>query len=189
MTIHLGASLRTVLLGWLLTASSTALAVTDTWTGTSGFEWGTNGNWTGGNAVPLAGDTLIFDSTGNSSSPSDDNLGNAFSIATLNFVNGANAYTLTSNSGANDQSLALTTSLIDRAAGLTETINFQINQTTPAGTLFMGGTPGVVGTPGGAPIATAVRRCCLMPTHHLMHSLLSLTTRMPIRFSLGTTAH
>src|SRR5258707_522685 len=113
----------------------TARAATETWTPTSGFEWGTSGNWTGGNAVPLAGDTLIFDSSGNSSSPSDDNLGNAFSIATLNFANGANAYTLTSNSGGNDQSLVLTTSLVDQASGQTQTINFAINPTTAAGTL------------------------------------------------------
>ncbi|HZZ29660.1 MAG TPA: autotransporter-associated beta strand repeat-containing protein, partial [Pirellulales bacterium] len=131
------ATLGTALLGWLLLAATTAFAATETWgPGVSGFEWGTSGNWTGGNAVPATGDTLIFDSTGNSSSPSDDNLGNAFSIATLNFVNGANAYTLTSNSGANDQSLALTSSLIDQASGQTETFNFAI---TGTGTLFMGG--------------------------------------------------
>ena len=81
-------------------------------------------------------------------SPSDNNLGtiaSPLSIATLNFVNGANAYTLTSDSAENDVPLAVTTSLINQASGQTQTIDFAINPTAPAGTLFMGST--TVATP------------------------------------------
>ena len=122
-----------------LTVATTQAATTNTWLGASGFEWGTSGNWatTNVSGIPATGDTLLFDGTGNSSSPSDDNLGNAFSIATLNFANGASSYTLTSNLGANDQSLTLTTSLVNQASGQTQTINFPIAGT---GTLFLGST-------------------------------------------------
>ena len=128
----------------LLLATATSAATTNTWIGNTGPEWGTNGNWTTTNVsgIPATGDTLVFDSTGNSGVPSDDNLGNAFSIATLNFVNNAGSYTLTSNSGVNDQSLSLSTSLIVQSSGATQTINMPIVGT---GTLFMGST--TVATP------------------------------------------
>ncbi|HEY2759844.1 MAG TPA: hypothetical protein VGI75_03855, partial [Pirellulales bacterium] len=144
LTIFVG-----VLFGCLFAAAAARAATTDTWIGNSGPEWGTNGNWTTTNAsgIPATGDTLVFDGTGNSGVPSDDNLGNAFSIATLNFVNNAGSYTLTSHSGANDQSLSIATSLIVQSSGATQTINMPIVGT---GTLQMGGTPAAPDTSGNA---------------------------------------
>jgi autotransporter-associated beta strand protein len=117
--------------GVVLLTGPSARAATDTWTGLTDTEWGTGGNWTGGNAPPQTGDTVVF--SGTTALNSDHNLGNGFSLGGLQFSTGAGAFVLTSHAGANDQSLALTGALVDNSAagtGTSQTINFAINSTS-----------------------------------------------------------
>ncbi|HSV14969.1 MAG TPA: autotransporter-associated beta strand repeat-containing protein, partial [Tepidisphaeraceae bacterium] len=117
-------------------SAGSAHAATDTWTGTTDSSWLTPTNWTGGNAPPQAGDTIVF--SGTTALSSDDNLGDGFSLAGIQFTTGAGAFVLSSHAGANDQALALTGPLlVNTGTSTAETINFAINGTS-ASSLSMG---------------------------------------------------
>src|SRR5271155_4394999 len=54
-----------------LLAARGASAATDTWTGIGGSNWNNVGDWTGGNAPPVANDSLVFDGNNNTSNTND----------------------------------------------------------------------------------------------------------------------
>ena len=68
-----------------------ASAATDTWTGNSSASWNNAGNWTGGNAPPQAGDSLVFGSSAVTTLNNDFAAGMAFSGLTFS---GGSAFTL-----------------------------------------------------------------------------------------------
>jgi fibronectin-binding autotransporter adhesin len=145
-------------------ASSTVLATRvanaasiDTWVGSSGStDWATTGNWTdssGGNSVS-AGDSLVFTSANNSTSPTltDTLTGTSFNIAGITFNSGALAYTMTGNA------FALTGNITNNSTSL-ETINNAISTsavesiitTSGGGNITLGGN--ISGASGGLTIA------------------------------------
>jgi autotransporter-associated beta strand protein len=81
------------LLGLLTAVALTQLAsaATDTWSGNSGPKWNNAGNWTGGNAPPVAGDSLVFGTSGVTTLTNDFAPGMAFSSLTFS---GSSAFTL-----------------------------------------------------------------------------------------------
>ena len=84
-----------VLFGATLPASATPAS--DTWTGLGANpNWSAPLNWTGGNAPPLAGDSLLFDGSTQTGSTNDLTAGSAFNGLTFN--PGASPFTLGGNS-------------------------------------------------------------------------------------------
>ena len=71
-------------------------AATDTWTGNMDGYWSTPGNWTRGNAPPLAGDSLLFGPSTPTTLTNDLIAGTAFT--SLTFQPGAPSFTLNGNS-------------------------------------------------------------------------------------------
>ena len=71
-------------------------AATDTWTGNMDAYWSTPGNWTGGNAPPVAGDSLLFGPSTPTTLTNDLIAGTAFT--SLTFQAGAPSFTLNGNS-------------------------------------------------------------------------------------------
>src|SRR5215218_3097603 len=69
-----------------------AHAATDTWTGAASGAWSNAGNWTGGNAPPVNGDTVVF--TGSSTNLATTNDLVSLSLAALTYNTGASAYSI-----------------------------------------------------------------------------------------------
>ena len=72
-----------------------AAPATDSWTGNSGANWSSPGNWTGGNAPPQAGDSLLFNSSSGSTTLNND-LTAGTAIDGITF--GGSGFTLNGNS-------------------------------------------------------------------------------------------
>jgi fibronectin-binding autotransporter adhesin len=75
-----------------------AWAATDTWTGNDSANWSDPLNWTGGNAPPLAGDSLIF--SGTQQLNPNDNLASGLLIDGITFGSGAGAFSLEPSSNS-----------------------------------------------------------------------------------------
>ena len=78
----------------LLGTTQLASAASDLWTGTAGPNWNNANNWTGGNAPPVTGDSLVF----GSSTPTtlNNNLAALTAFGGLTF-SGGSAFTLNGN--------------------------------------------------------------------------------------------
>jgi autotransporter-associated beta strand protein len=72
---------------------ATGAPATDSWTGSSGANWSSPGNWTGGNAPPQPGDSLIFGNVGGTLN-NDLTAGSAIDGITFS---GPGAFTLNGN--------------------------------------------------------------------------------------------
>ena len=75
----------------ILGAAHVAYAATDTWTGNLNANWNNAGNWTGGNAPPQAGDSLVFGSSAFTTLNNDLMAGTAVNGLTFS---GGTAFTL-----------------------------------------------------------------------------------------------
>ena len=117
----------------------------DTWVGNTSASWGTGGNWTGANAPPISGDSLIFGAAGSSGTTLTDNLMTpaTFNIAGITFNPGAaaftfnpaasNGFTLTGNVTNNGTNLESINDLIALSGAITFTTD------TGGGNLTLGG--------------------------------------------------
>jgi hypothetical protein len=85
-----------VALSAILGATQLASAAADTWTGSSGANWATPGNWTGGNAPPVAGDLLLFGPSTPTTLNNNLTAGTPFDGMTIQL--GAPAFTFNGNS-------------------------------------------------------------------------------------------
>lgn len=81
----------------LLAAAQLASAATDTWTGNTDANWSTPGNWVGGNA-PVAGDSLSFGSSSQTTPNNDFTADTAFYGLTFTADAEGLGYTLDGNS-------------------------------------------------------------------------------------------
>jgi autotransporter-associated beta strand protein len=95
-------------------------AATDTWTGNMDTYWSTPGNWTGGNAPPVAGDSLLFGPSTPTTLTNDLIAGTAFS--SLTFQAGAPSFTLNGNSILLSGGTATNTIGIANNSGLAQVI-------------------------------------------------------------------
>ena len=87
----------TTLFGSVILIAITVQGATDTWTGTTGANWNTSGNWTTTNTggVPVSGDALVF--AGSTPNNSNNNNINDLTLTGITFEAGAAAYTLGGN--------------------------------------------------------------------------------------------
>src|SRR4051812_27712534 len=126
----------------LSAAGAAASGATDTWTGTSSANWNDAGNWTGGNAPPLASDLLVFDGSTNTTTNNDfaanTNFGGiGFAATASSFTLGGNAVLLSgdiNDNSANAQSITLGL-LLD---GATSNVNVTAGGSLSLGALTMG---------------------------------------------------
>jgi autotransporter-associated beta strand protein len=95
-------------------------AATDTWTGNTDAYWSTPGNWTGGNAPPVAGDSLLFGASTPTTLTNDLIAGTAFNSIT--FSAGAPSFTLNGNSILLSDASATNTVGIANNSGSTQVI-------------------------------------------------------------------
>src|SRR5581483_10430819 len=129
---------------------ATASPATDTWTGSTGANWSSPGNWTGGNAPPQGGDSLVFGSSGPTTLNNDLTAGLAIDGITFS---GGSAFTLNGNSvllsSTNASALNLPAGFgILNNSGQTQTIGLNLNLdwgyytfTSPSGgSLVLNGT-------------------------------------------------
>lgn len=126
--------------------AGTAIAspAVDTWTGSTGANWSSPGNWTGGNAPPQGGDTLIFGSSGQTTLNNDLTAGLAIDGI---YFSGGSAFTLNGNSVLLSQTNVGPTG-ITNASGQTQTFGMNLNLDWGYYTLFspLGGTVALNGT-------------------------------------------
>ena len=95
-------------IGAILLFGVPAQAATDSWTGATSASWNAN-NWTGGNAIPVSGDSLIFGSTTGGFTTLSDNLMTpvTFTVNGITFSSGAAAFIINPNTaGVNGFTLA-----------------------------------------------------------------------------------
>jgi autotransporter-associated beta strand protein len=85
------------------------LAATDTWTGNGSANWSDSTSWTGGNAIPLSGDLLVFAGS-NQPNPNDD-LAAGLLISGITFNSGATSFNLGPSSNSITFGPALDTGL------------------------------------------------------------------------------
>ena len=102
------------------TSARRASAATDTWTGNTDANWNTPGNWTGGNAPPRAGDSLLFGPSPPTTLTNDLIAGTAFNG--LTFQAGAPSFTLNGNSILLSGSTSTNTTGIANNSGLPQVI-------------------------------------------------------------------
>ncbi len=139
-----------LVVGMILASGIAAQAATDTWAGSAGNTDWNQATWTGGNATPVSGDSLVFTSANASGSNTltDTLTSSSFNIAGITFNSGALAYTMTGNA------FALTGNITNSSTSL-ETINNAISttavrtvtMTSGGGNVTLGGN--ISGTGGG----------------------------------------
>ena len=88
--------------GMLLSRSALAATGPDTWVGNTDATWQNGANWSGTNAPPASGDSLVFNADGTAGTANSDTLTNtltstAFNVAGITFGSNAPAYTMTGN--------------------------------------------------------------------------------------------
>lgn len=98
---------------------TSAAPAADTWTGNTDTNWSSAGNWTGGNAPPQPGDSLIFGSSSITTLNND--------LAALTAINGiaftgSDAFTLNGNSVLISGNANGNVGAVGNASGLTQTL-------------------------------------------------------------------
>ena len=107
---------------------------TDTWTGNTSANLGDAGNWTVGNAPPIAGDSWLFGQAGTAGATLNNSFSGGLTVSNLTF-NGPSAFIF--NSAANP---IIVTNFLTNASAVVQTFNTAFSNTGPVTlTLTAGG--------------------------------------------------